>query len=193
MCTGRERKIDVTEAILHGLAYTLLSHALWAICQLPGSLIPTPDIVGLSFCAMAIGAGLSVAINRRLAFSSLRWLGLTRQPEFPSVWETVFQVSERDLGEYVVVELDDDRRMLGAILGVSPSQQNGHMCLQHCQWLPTQLHETSVQIDGWFLVPATRIKSVHFLPRINADEQRSSEVTAPVASIPTTPGTGETQ
>ncbi|MEL6898841.1 MAG: hypothetical protein AAFP90_22305, partial [Planctomycetota bacterium] len=82
LCTGRERKIEVTEAILHALAYTLLSHAVWALCCLPGSYIPTPDIVGLSLCAIAIGLALSVAINRHLAISTLRFLGLTRQPEF---------------------------------------------------------------------------------------------------------------
>lgn len=164
LCTGRERKIDVSEAILQGLAYTLLSHALWSVCKLPGSLIPTPDIVGLSLCAIFIGLVLSVAVNRHLVFSSLRYLGLTRQPEFSSIWETTFKLSERQLGEYVVVELDDEKRIQGAILGVSPNDPDGHLCLQRCQWLPASPDSEPIPIDGWYLVPTKRILSVHFLP-----------------------------
>tara|TARA_R110002073_G_scaffold299268_1_gene466193 strand:+ start:11012 stop:11413 length:402 start_codon:yes stop_codon:yes gene_type:complete len=126
--------------------------------------MPTPDIVGLSLCAISIGLVLSVAINRHLAFSTLRYLGLTRQPEFPSVWETAFQLSERQLGEYVVVELDDERRMLAAVVGVSPFDSNGHLCLQRCQWLPTVPDGDTIPISGWYLVPINRIRSVHFLP-----------------------------
>lgn len=156
----------MTEAILQGLAYTLLAHALWAICQMPGSWLPTPDIVGLSLCAIFIGLLLSVAINRRLAFAALRRLGLTRQPDFPSIWETAFRLSENELGEYVVVELDDERRILGAIRGVSPYQSDGHLCLERCQWLPMRTDAGTIPIDGWFLVPTARIRSVHFLPGV---------------------------
>lgn len=165
LCTGRERKIDVTEAILHGLAYTLLAHALWAICMMPGSVFPTPDIVGLPLCALFIGMTLSFAINQQVVFAFLRKAGLTREPDFTSIWENTFRCSEDKVGEYVVVELDDDRRILGAVLGVSPHQTDGHLSLQRCQWLPTEPGGDTIPIDGWFLVPAARVKSVHFLPR----------------------------
>ncbi|WP_417736488.1 DUF6338 family protein [Rosistilla oblonga] len=181
LCTGRERKIDVTETILHGLAYTLLSHAVWVVCTLPGSLLPTPEIVSLTLSAIVVGLVVSLAINRRVAFRTLRKLGLTREPEFPTVWETTFKLSEHDVGEYVVLELDDERRILGAILGVSPEQRDGHIALQRSQWLPMTPNDATIQIEGWFLIPAARVCSIHFLPRYKANDARETETTPTAA------------
>lgn len=183
-CTARERKIDVTEAILHALAYTLLSHAIWAICTSLGSLIPTPEIVGLTLCAVFVGLVVSVTTNHRISYSLLRKLRLTRQAEFPTIWETSFVHAERELSEYAVFELDDDRRIMGAIRGVSSDCADGHICLEKCQWLSSELHNPSVPIEGWFLVQAKRVKSVHFIPRGETEDVRTPRTNSAPTTAP---------
>ncbi len=160
--TGRERKIDVTEATLHGLAYTLLTHALWELCKLPPTLIPTPDVVGLCLCSVLIGVLVSVSVKHRLAFGLMRYCGLTSEPEFPTVWETAFTLSSTELGDWVVIEFADGRRIMGAVKSVSPDHVEGHVCLQDARWLVSS-SENPILLDGWFLTASKNIANIHFL------------------------------
>ena len=65
LLTSLDSKLDAAQAILHGLAYTLLAHFFWAIAKWPGSYLPTPDFVGLGSIASALGVAISVSIKYR--------------------------------------------------------------------------------------------------------------------------------
>lgn len=63
LLTCRDSRLDAVQAILYGLAYTVLAHFFWAIAKWPGSYLPTPDIVGLGSTAIILGIGISVSLK----------------------------------------------------------------------------------------------------------------------------------
>lgn len=158
--TARERKLDAVEAVLHGLAYTVLVHALWALLTLK-SWIPTPEIVGLSFCSLAIGLMIAKCHSRGWIYNLLRRFGLTEESTWQSAWETSFREARAAGREYAVLYLKDGRRIMGAVRGFSSEQSSGHVAIDQSQWLNDENEVTA--IPGLMLLSANEIWSVQFL------------------------------
>lgn len=163
---ARGKKIETAEAILSGLAYTLVVHAIWYCLREIGSLIPTPEIVGLSLTAVGLGLGVSALHSSGRFYSLLRRLKVTTQPSWVTVWESAF--SEHFYihgGQYAVLHLRDGRRVMGAIRGYSPDSEKGHVCLQRVMWLPGRANEQvqSVVHPGMHIFSASDIAVVEFL------------------------------
>lgn len=159
---ARADKIEAVEAILSGLAYTLVVHALWFGLKL-GSWIPTPDLLGLSVTAVGLGCSLAAIHNSGYGYRVLRRLRLTGEPSWVTIWETAFREFRGvQGGEYAVLHLKDGRRVMGAIRGFSPRQENGHVCLERVQWLLNA--ESGDEHPGLHLFNACDISIVEFLP-----------------------------
>ena len=160
--TVRGRKLDPAEAILHALAYTLLVHAIWAVLTGIGSFLPTPDLVGLSLCAVGLGLVLSWLTNSGAIYKALRAARLTREASWPSIWESAFKEFRATIGEYAVFEFKDGRRLLGAIRAFSAHQNEGHIYLDRPRWIDSD--EAQPEQPGTILVNASDISFVQFLP-----------------------------
>ncbi len=183
--TARGRKIETAEAILHGLAYTLVVHAIWSFLTAIGSLIPTPDLMGLSLCAVGLGLAASWLTNSGSIYGVLRKLMLTREASWPSIWETAFREFTGRIGEYVVLEFKDRRRLLGAIRGFSADQEGGHVYLARPRWIHSD--SDAPEQPGTLLVNATDIASVQFLPfSSETDDARRSTGTNSAPMSPST-------
>lgn len=181
LLTAREKKLDAVEAILHGLAYTLLVNLIWELLCWPGSYIPTSDIIGLGLTSVALAIGLSLAINNRLTYRLLQRVRVTSEPEFATIWETTFRTARTEIGSYAVLTLDDERRIMGELRGFSPEQSGGHVMLAKWEWLTEDTKDTEefTANTGWVLIPAERIIVVQFLPRIQdgLNEQQTTSTT----------------
>lgn len=162
--TARSRKIEPTEAILHGLAYTLLVHSIWTALTIR-SWIPTPDIVGLSLSAIALGLILSWLTNAGMTYGVFRWLNLTHEPSWPSIWETAFREFRGSQGEYAVFEFKDGRRLYGAIHGFSSDQKEGHLLVDRARWIhAADEHQQQSEQPGSLLIRADDVAIVQFMP-----------------------------
>ncbi len=160
--TARERRVEATEAILHGLAYTLLVHAMWTVCTSIGTWFPTPDIVGLSLCSLLLGVVVSRLSNRGAIYEFLRRVGVTSESGWASIWESAFREFRTTRGEYGVFHSRDGRRIMGAIRGYSLQQSGGHICLERAQWLEGL--EALAELPGMVLIPADDVQFIEFLP-----------------------------
>jgi hypothetical protein len=132
--THRSEPTSAVTAVLWGLAYTLLVHAIWALATLPGSLIPTPDIVGLSITAVGLGLALASLSRSGFVFRWLRAIGVTISTNW-TPWETALIESRREGIDYAVAHLKDKRSVKGGICGYSHKQKDGHLVLSPYQWL----------------------------------------------------------
>lgn len=180
--TERGKKIDALEAVLNGLAYTLLVHAIWYFLTHIGSLIPTPDIVGL--CLTAIGLGIAVAAigNAGIHYKVFRWLGITSEPSWPGIWQSAFREFQHQ-GEYTVLHLKDRRRVMGAVRGYSNEQKEGHICLERVQWLDSA--NPATEHPGMHLFSAEDVAIVEFVP-IPKENDHGERETHATTTGPTT-------
>ena len=158
--TARERKLETVEAVLHGLAYTLIVHAIWAILTLK-SWLPTPDIVGLSLTSIGLGIGVSVATNKGWIYAILRYCQVTNESAWHSTWETAFRQVGFTGSDYIVLHRKDGRRIMGGLRGYSATQGDGHVCIDRAQWL-TQ--DEATPAVGVMLFPAEDIIFIQFMP-----------------------------
>lgn len=158
--TARERKLDAVEAVLHGLAYTVLVHALWELLTL-NSWIPTPDLVGISLCSLVIGLAIAKCHSRGWIYNLLRLCGITEESTWQSAWETSFRMARADGREYAVLYLKDGRRIMGAVRGFSSEQSAGHVAIDRSRWLCE--NNEVIAIPGLMLLSANDVLSVQFL------------------------------
>ena len=165
--TARARKLDAVEAVLHGLAYTLVVNAIWTfLCQ--WSWFPTPDLVGLSICAVAFGVGIAKVHNAGWGYNFLRSLGLTHQPPWSSVWQTAFERARPDYSGHVLLYFKDARRMQGNLRGWSEDRDKGYLAVDNCLWLDEKNQETSLGED-LLLLDTEQVSIVQFLVPVNKE------------------------
>jgi hypothetical protein len=173
--TAKGKKVGAVDAILHGLAYTLVVHGIWSGLTSLGSLIPTPDIFGLTASAVYLALVLAFLSNNGQLYGWLRKLNLTQETSWSSVWESSFREFRNSDGEYVVIEFKDGRRILGAIRGFSNEQGNGHIVLQKSKWL--HANEEQPEQPGMILVSAGDVSTIQFLPSESGESLEQEDPT----------------
>ena len=169
---SRERKLDSIDTILVSLAYTICIHSVWFLMKAGGSLIPTPDIVGLSLVSVGFGLLVSFFVNNGLFWNTLRTLRITDQPAWESIWKTAFkkaQDEQDDLSGWVVIELVDSRRIMGCLVGYSANPENGVICIDDPRWL---VSDGVSEIGGRFLLECSNISNIHFLSKTDQSNDR---------------------
>lgn len=172
--TAKDRKIEAVEAVLFGLAYTLPIHAIWTICKLLGSWVPTPDIVGLSITAVCFAFVVSWLVRTDCLFRLLRWLGITDQTVWVGTWNISFRKAKQERHDYAVFQLEDERRIMGEVRSFSVQQKEGHICLGNSRWIDKDNPDTPL-LDGYVLIPAEKVESVQFLPDFTNEPQQEDE------------------
>lgn len=160
--TARGQKIDPIEAVLYGLAYTLAVHGIWGLLVRAGSLVPTPDIVGLPLTALLMGLGISIVATSGWSYAVLRRLRVTGQSSWVTIWETAFREFRGGQGEYAVLHLQDGRRVMGSVRAFSPHQKDGHVCLDRVKWLDGS--QAGEEHPGVHILGGNDIAVVEFIP-----------------------------
>ena len=174
--SARGKKLKAVEVVLFGLAFTLVDHAVWGLFRSMGSWIPTPDIVGLSLCALGVGIVIASIVDGGWAYVALRSMKITHEAGWATIWLSAFREAQRGLGEYAVIMLKDGRRLLGAVVGVSEQQRRGHIVLQRFRWLDHERPEEDAEQPGMILLNAEDVSAVTFL---SSDEEQTNDKEGP--------------
>ena len=76
--TERSKKIEATEAVLYGLAYTLLVHAAWSLLAMT-RVAAVPAAAAEPLIAVVLGVLIAWVSNAGWLYRLLRWIGVTRE------------------------------------------------------------------------------------------------------------------
>lgn len=175
--TSRERKIEPVPVILHSLAYTLIVHAVWELLQFK-SCIPTKPIVGLPLTAVVVGLVLAAAVCNGWIYKALRFLKITDESEWESVWKTAFK-DGRKIGEYVIITFEDGKQVQAAIRDFSSTQADGHITIERFRWIGED-YIPGEENTGILVFSASSVRDIHFQatfrsePTLNAEQQTRS-------------------
>lgn len=134
---------DAFERVIEALIFTLLNLAGFLIIRALLERVPnirfdhleflTAGNVGLmAFCALAIGVGFAAEINHEWLLGFLNnQIHLTRKTAKPSTWNETWSHARK----FVVVHLDDGRRIYGWPTFYSDSPEERALFLEDASWL----------------------------------------------------------
>lgn len=108
--------------------------------------------------ALSAGAALAWIANSNRLHQALQQIGITKQTSYPSEWYGVLAESEN----YVILHLQDERRISGWPKEWPSSFDEGHFYLKSAIWLD---EESDVPLDDseGILIPAERVTYVEIL------------------------------
>lgn len=141
LCVRKSK--DAFERVIEALIFTMLNLAGFLIVRALLELYPnirfdhveflTPGNVGLmAFCSLAIGVGLAAEINHEWILGVLNnRVHLTRKTAKPSTWNETWTHAQK----FVVVHLDDGRRIYGWPTFYSDSPEERALFLEDASWL----------------------------------------------------------
>ncbi len=194
--TSRDKRLDATEAVLYGLAYTLICNAIvFTVTHYYPVVKEVPEVALLSTVAVVFAFVLSIEKNNAFFFRILQTLRITRENAWPSVWETVFRECRRNKSEFICVTMKDGTRVQGAIRhNTDDPTAAGHIALENAHWLDAS-NKLSPRISGLIVISVTEIQHLIFCRRENdpnifqritrwfkrTDSRRSAVATATVS------------
>lgn len=119
------------------------------------------ELIWSIICAIALGAFFSYFSNNDKIHKKLRNIGFTRETSYASEWFGAFLNNVT----YVVLHLDDDRRLFGWPIEWPTEPNRGHFVLTSASWLKED--NTEVYLDGVdnILIDAKNVKMVEFLEK----------------------------
>lgn len=141
LCIRKQK--DAFERVIEALIFTMLNLAAFLISRAALERFPeikfdhveflTAGNVGLmAFCAIAIGVGFAAEINHDWALGILNnRFHLTRKTAKPSTWNETWTHAQK----FVVVHLDDGRRIYGWPTFYSDSPEERALFLEDASWL----------------------------------------------------------
>jgi Family of unknown function (DUF6338) len=166
------------ERVTQALIFTLIAQAVVAVLQstvvlvgAPVSWTHTSEIIASIIVASALGLLAVVVTNTDTLHRRLRWLGITQETSYPSVWYSTF---ERKTNCYVVLHLVGERRLYGWPEEWPNRPNEGHFRIADPEWL---VDDGRVELTGVeaILVPASTVEMIEFLPYINPNLNSDAE------------------
>lgn len=167
------------ERVIQALIFTFLVHALLPVAQfalqyvgkITWALRPWDDIardLTKVFLALALGVVLAIYTNTDTLHEWLRRRGLTTRTSHPSEW---FGVLSNTI-TYVVLHLNDDRRLFGWPKEWPNEYDKGHFFIMEPSWI--QEDGTQLELSGvhGLLVATKDVKWVEFIG--NPQESRNA-------------------
>jgi hypothetical protein len=157
----RGDKLEATNAVLNALGLTLVVHITWYAAKSAGSIVPTPDVVGLTVTSIIVGLGLCYNDEYAIAFRLLRKVKFTDSAPWHTIWLTAFNYGRGTSRGYVVLHFKDtSRRIIGYVAGFPRQSQQQHILLTQYRWL----HDNTVQErHGSILISLDEVSMVEFL------------------------------
>ena len=133
------------------------------------------------FIALITGLVLILCANNDFPQRHLRSWKVTKETSYPSEWAGVFRQEDQ---RYVILNLSDDRRLMGKLDEWPNYPDSGHFVLLDVAWLDGAQEFPQPEIHR-MIVPAKDVGIVEILK--NAEDQEplpvSSPAVAPVAAI----------
>ncbi|WP_238580005.1 DUF6338 family protein, partial [Treponema endosymbiont of Eucomonympha sp.] len=112
------------EAVVFALIYTVIINALVKS-------LPFNEALCSVVFAMILGFLWAFLYNNDIIHTLLRLLRITKKTSYPSEWYGTFSATET----YIVLELKDERRIMGYPLEWPNNPQQGHFVLENAEWL----------------------------------------------------------
>lgn len=109
--------------------------------------------------AVSVGLFLSYSANNDIMHSFLRKINITRETSFPSEWYGSF--ADQNVEAYIILHLDDGRRVMGYPREWPSQAKSGHFVLNDVSW-PDDEEIIWSQVEK-FLVPVEKVVYVEFL------------------------------
>ena len=155
------------DRVVQALVFTTVAQAMtWAARWLASLRWPTYEWpAGLELLvavAGAVGLALLAATisNHDAAHRLLRRIGITRETSYPSGWYSGFAQNPRS---YVILHLQDDRRLYGWPEEWPGSSATGYFRITEALWLNGAHDNDAMQETVEVLVPADSVDMVQFL------------------------------
>ena len=156
------------ERVVQALVFTVIVQpSVWPVRKLAELFgLAIRDAIGeiaLAVCVAAlVGMLFAVLFNHDCVHRLFRWLRITRENSHPSEWCSTFS---RNRG-YVVLHLNDRRRLFGWPEEWPNRSDGGHFCITEAEWLGAEVGSESdgqgvTEVAG-VLIPAVDVKMVEF-------------------------------
>lgn len=110
--------------------------------------------------AFVLGLIFAYGANNDVFHEKMRRFGVTKQTSFPSEWFGAFSTTVT----YVVLHLDDERRILGWPIEWPSEPDKGHFSLQQASWLQGEEESFITGVDR-ILICAKDVKWVEFIDK----------------------------
>ena len=168
------------EAVVIALIWTIVINAIVEIvemlCIVLGNLVVIGEWNQLSktlwsiIIALGIGLLWSWLYNNDIIHNFLRKRKITNQTSYPSEWYGTFTETKR----YIILNLKDERRIMGWPVEWPNSPQQGHFILEEAKWLVDKNGKVDIipleTIDK-IMIDANNVEMVEFIK--NDEELRS--------------------
>lgn len=177
------------ERIVQALIFTLIVQAcvysVKAFLEWAGNYIvlglwsAQSEVVTSIVIASFMGFVFAYFANTDKFHAFVRRIGVTRETSFPSEWFGVFSKKVT----YVVLHLEDERRIYGWPIEWPSEPGKGHFCLQQASWLVDDSEIRLVGVDS-VLIKGEDVKWVEFMVKIreNGNGEEIIESAAAVAT-----------
>ena len=153
------------ECIIQALIFTILIQFIVVTLTKVGYLSfkgGDQKILSLIVTAIVLGFIFTTFTNNDLFHKLLRKLCITKETSYSSEWFSAF--SERVT--YVVLHLDDGKRIYGWPIEWPSEPQKGHFLLQQASWLDQENNEYPMDGVENILIDAAGVKFVQFMEKI---------------------------
>jgi len=158
----------VVQALIFTLFVQVLVFLIKSILVLAGNILPLfpwnsqADLVWSILCAIFLGGIFSYFANNDKIHKKLREIGFTRESSYASEWFGAFIKNVT----YVVLHLDDDRRLYGWPIEWPTDPNKGHFVLADASWL-LENDEPEIYLEGVenIMIDARHVKMVEFLKK----------------------------
>ncbi|CAI1502715.1 Uncharacterised protein [Serratia quinivorans] len=137
----------------------------------------TTQLVWSYIAAIIVGLVFSAFANNDLLHKLFRLLRITKETSYPSEWFGTFHCNEW----FVIVHLNDERRVFGWPHEWSSDPTKGHVVLMNPSWV-TEDGYVDMNTVGLMLLNVTDIKWVEFLqetPGVDYVEESTDTTTLP--------------
>jgi hypothetical protein len=159
------------ERVVQALIFTIFIQAIvvlieygivWMCAEYQLDGIPQNlGVVGSVLTAIVLGVMFASFANNDHLHKILRKLGITRETSYPSEWFGAFL---NDI-TFVVLHLDDERRLYGWPLEWPSQPTTGHFVIAEPSWLNDDGTETEVTGVSKMVIRANDVKWVEFLEK----------------------------
>ena len=159
----------VIQALIYSFIVNTLAELLKRILIFAGRYVQfgvwdhSAEMLSSALIAIVLGVLISFFMTNDTFFSLARKLKLTSRTPYPSEWYGAFKNKPP---RYVVLHLENDRRIIGYPLEWPTEPTSGHFRLTDAAWLDNDNKEINLNIDESILIPAKQIGLVEFLKNL---------------------------
>ena len=126
----------------------------------------TAKVLWSVFFALFFGFFLTYLYNNDKLHKLLRKLKITNQTSYPTEWYGTFSETH----SYIVLHLNDGRRLMGWPLEWPSLPKNGHFVLENAAWLAETPEEKPIELNNVekILIDAINVNMVEFIKPMEA-------------------------